>query len=117
MITPFRQPDLRDLPGRGPARRGDGALSRKPCATSPRWPGNWPPSLLGRDSGVISFGKVWRGHRLSCPSRQELGGFLLGVLPDDAAQYVTFHLEVVGCRCCQANVADLRTSGRGPSRY
>ena len=49
--------------------------------------------LARRDSGVISLGEVWRRHRLSCPSRQELGSFLLGVLPDDVAQYLTFHLE------------------------
>ena len=64
--------------------------------------------LARRDSGVISLGEVWRRHRLSCPTRQELGSFLLGVLPDDAAQYVKFHIEVVGCRYCQANVADLK---------
>jgi anti-sigma factor RsiW len=64
--------------------------------------------LARRDSGVISLGEIWRRHRLSCPTRQELGSFLLGVLADDAAQYVTFHIEVVGCRYCQANVADLK---------
>ena len=64
--------------------------------------------LARRDSGVISLGEVWRRHRLSCPTRQELGSFLLGVLPDDAAKYVTFHVDVVGCRYCQANVADLK---------
>ncbi|MGO9114494.1 MAG: hypothetical protein ACLP9L_35200 [Thermoguttaceae bacterium] len=64
--------------------------------------------LARRDSGLISLGEVWRRHRLSCPTRQELGSLLLGVLPDDAAQYVTFHIETVGCRYCQANVADLK---------
>jgi anti-sigma factor RsiW len=66
-------------------------------------------AVLGRrDSGVISLGEIWRRHRLSCPTRQELGSYLLGVLADDAAQYVKFHIEVVGCRYCQANVADLK---------
>ena len=64
--------------------------------------------LARRDSGVISLGEVWRRHRLSCPTRQELGSFLLEVLPDEVARYVTFHIEVVGCRCCQANLADLK---------
>ncbi len=64
--------------------------------------------LARRDSGVISLGEIWRRHRLSCPTRQELGSFLLGVLPDDAARYVTFHVEVIGCRYCQANVADMK---------
>jgi hypothetical protein len=63
--------------------------------------------IARRDSGVVSLGEVWRQHRLSCPARQELGSMLLGVLPDDVARYVRFHLEVVGCRYCQANMADL----------
>ena len=63
--------------------------------------------LARRDSGVCSLGEVWRRHGLSCPSREELGSFLLGVLPEPTARYVTFHVEVVGCRYCQANLADL----------
>jgi anti-sigma factor RsiW len=61
-----------------------------------------------RDSGLVSLGEVWRRHRLSCPARQELGSYLLGVLPDETARYLDFHLEVAGCRYCQANLADLR---------
>jgi anti-sigma factor RsiW len=61
-----------------------------------------------RDSGQVSLGEIWRRHRLSCPPRQELGAYLLGVLPDDAARYLAFHLEVAGCRYCQANLADLQ---------
>ena len=107
MTAPFRQPDLEAyldeaLPVEEMARiekalRDDPALARQLAAI-----------LARRDSGVISLGEVWRRHRLSCPPRQELGSFLLGVLPDDAAQYVTFHVDVVGCRYCQANLADLK---------
>jgi hypothetical protein len=61
-----------------------------------------------RDSGTVSLGEVWRRRRLSCPSRQELGSYLLGIVPEDAADYLAFHLEVVGCRCCGANLADLK---------
>jgi len=64
--------------------------------------------IARRDSGLVSLGAVWRRLRLSCPTRQELGSYLLGVLPDDAAGYVAFHLDVAGCRFCQANLADLR---------
>ena len=63
--------------------------------------------LARRDSGVRSLGEIWRRHRLSCPSRQQLGSFLLGVLPEDAARYVAFHLDMAGCRYCQANLSDL----------
>ncbi len=61
-----------------------------------------------RDAGVHSLGEIWRRHRLTCATREQLGSFLLGALPQDAADYLTFHLEVVGCRYCQANLADLR---------
>jgi hypothetical protein len=37
-----------------------------------------------------------------------LGAFVLGTLPADAIDYVQFHLEVIGCRYCQANHADLQ---------
>ncbi len=60
-----------------------------------------------RNSGVHSLGEIWRRGRLSCPSRDQLGSFLLDALPEDAADYVTFHLEMVGCRYCRANLADL----------
>jgi hypothetical protein len=62
-----------------------------------------------RDAGVHSLGEIWRRHRLSCPSREQLGSFLLGVLADDVAGYVKFHLEVAGCRTCHANFEDLKT--------
>jgi anti-sigma factor RsiW len=64
-------------------------------------------AILGRrEAGVHSVGEIWRRHRLSCPDRQQLGSYLLGVLDNDHAGFVRFHLE--GCRFCQANYADLR---------
>lgn len=60
-----------------------------------------------RDGGVHSLGEIWRRHRLSCPTRAELGSYLLGVLADEQARYIAFHLEEVGCRYCQANRSDL----------
>jgi hypothetical protein len=60
-----------------------------------------------RNAGVHSLGEIWRRGRLSCPSREQLGSFLLAALPDEVADYITFHLDVVGCRYCQANLADL----------
>jgi hypothetical protein len=62
-----------------------------------------------RDAGVHSLGEIWRRNRLTCPTREQLGSFLLGVLPDDAAGYIRFHLDTIGCRYCQANLADLRS--------
>ena len=62
-----------------------------------------------RDAGVHTLGEIWRRHRISCPSRQELGSYLLGALAEDVEQYVKFHLETIGCRVCQANLVDLQS--------
>jgi anti-sigma factor RsiW len=66
-----------------------------------------------RDAGVHSLGEIWRRARLSCPNRQQLANYLLGILPDGEAHYIRFHLTTVGCRYCQANVADLEAQARG----
>ena len=66
-------------------------------------------NILGqREAGVHGLGEIWRRNRLSCPSRQQLGGFLLGTLDEALQQYIQFHLEHIACRLCQANVDDLK---------
>lgn len=60
-----------------------------------------------RDSGVHTIGELWREHRLTCFTRDELGAFLLNTLEDERADFVRFHLETVGCPFCRANLADL----------
>jgi hypothetical protein len=62
-----------------------------------------------RDAGVHSLGEIWRRHRLSCPSRQQLGSHLLGVLSGEEAEYIRFHIETIGCRYCTASVNDLKS--------
>jgi len=61
-----------------------------------------------RDDGVHTLGEIWRRHRVSCPTREQLGSYLLGVTDTHQSEYVTFHLETIGCRYCQANLQDLR---------
>ena len=61
-----------------------------------------------RDAGLHSLGAVWRRRRLTCPTREQLGSYLLGVLSGQQAEYVDFHLETIGCRICTASVADLQ---------
>ena len=60
------------------------------------------------DAGLHTLGAIWRRSRLTCPSRQQLGGLLLDVLEADLADYLAFHIEVVECPFCQANLADLK---------
>ncbi|QDT45092.1 hypothetical protein Pan241w_52100 [Gimesia alba] len=61
-----------------------------------------------RNEGVHSVGEIWRRNRLSCPSRSQLGGYLLETLSPDYLSYVEFHLNQTGCRYCSANLEDLK---------
>jgi hypothetical protein len=61
-----------------------------------------------RDAGVHSLGEIWRRHRLSCPSRERLGSYLLGVLPREEAEYIAFHVDKIECRYCAASITDLK---------
>lgn len=61
-----------------------------------------------RDAGVHSLGEIWRRHRISCPDRETLGSYLLGVLEPGQQDFIVFHVETIGCRLCQANLDDLQ---------
>jgi hypothetical protein len=60
-----------------------------------------------RDQGGHTVGEIWRRYRLTCPDRQTLGSYLLGVLDEPLQQYIQFHLETIGCRLCDATVTEL----------
>ena len=74
------------------------------------------PALLERlttlrantNTGNHSLGAIWHSHHVSCPNREDLGNFLLGIMPPDQNAFVKTHLEINGCRQCQANVDDLQ---------
>lgn len=61
-----------------------------------------------RDQGTITVGEVWRRHHLSCPTRHELGSYLLQASDAGTSDYIRFHLQTIGCRTCQANIEDLQ---------
>ncbi|QDV22456.1 hypothetical protein [Aureliella helgolandensis] len=62
-----------------------------------------------REAGVHGLGEIWRRNRLSCPSREQLGSFLLGAIDEQLQAYIAFHVERVGCRLCAANLQDLKS--------
>jgi len=114
MASSFSQPELEAyldeaLPAEEMARiektlRGDAQLLRRLAEVVAR-----------RNAGIHSVGAIWRRHRLSCPTREQLGSFLLGALPEDVADYIQFHVELVGCRYCRANLTDLERSQSEPA--
>ena len=61
-----------------------------------------------RDAGVHTLGEIWRRHRLTCPSREQLILFLDGKLSRDESDYIQFHLEQVQCRLCTASYEDIQ---------
>ena len=61
-----------------------------------------------REAGVHGLGEIWRRNRLSCPTRQQLGSYLLGAMDESMLDYIRFHLQTVECRLCQANLDDLQ---------
>lgn len=69
--------------------------------------------VRGRETaGLHTLGAIWRRNRLSCPTRAQLGQFLLDTLDQAASDYIRFHIDTVGCRYCDANLADLKDASK-----
>ncbi len=60
-----------------------------------------------RDAGVHTLGEIWRRNHLGVPTREELGSYLLGVLPDEHRDYIDFRLKVLKCPFTRASLRDL----------
>ncbi len=67
------------------------------------------------DFQLHTLGAIWRRARLTCPTREQLGGYLLDAIDPDLASYIQFHLEVVECPFCRANLADLQAQAEPES--
>jgi RNA polymerase sigma factor (sigma-70 family) len=81
-------------------RRGRGGFETRPYETRPDDEIQDP-----NDESLLT--EVWEYHRFSCPKRNTIGAFLLKTLDEDWQRYVDFHLNVLGCRFCRANMEDL----------
>ena len=86
----------------------DMARIERALRDDPKWSEQLVAINARRDAGLHSLGEIWRRHRLSCPTREELGSYLLNVLPEEVRGFIKFHLDVSGCRTCQANFGDLK---------
>src|SRR5256886_5199987 len=72
-------------------------------------------AMLERDRGDHSLGAVWRRERLTCPTREQLGTYLLQVLDEGQQDYLDFHLHTVCCPFCLANLHDLQARQQEPA--
>lgn len=74
----------------------------------------WQDADLARDSTVA---EVWGEEGISCLKRSTLGRYLLGALDEEWSGYLDFHVQVVGCDRCQANLDDLKAEeSEAPAR-
>lgn len=64
-------------------------------------------ACLDEAQADVTVARVWRERRLTCLKRSTLGSYLLGVLEEPWLSYTQFHLDVVGCPLCLANLQDL----------
>jgi hypothetical protein len=71
-----------------------------------------PEDSARADGQLHTLGAIWHRARLTCPSRQQLGSFLLDALDPELAAYLQFHLDVVECPFCQANLDDLKAQSQ-----
>lgn len=63
--------------------------------------------LSQADAGEHSVGGVWRRERITCPTREQLGSYLLKAGDAELWQYIDFHLKTIACEWCLANLDDL----------
>ncbi|MEZ6129269.1 MAG: RNA polymerase sigma factor [Planctomycetaceae bacterium] len=68
-----------------------------------------PNSDCAAESPSDLLTSVWEDQRPTCPKRSTLGKFILGLLPADWHDFVDFHVNILACRFCEANLEELRT--------
>jgi hypothetical protein len=71
--------------------------------------------VQARERGDHSLGTIWRRERITCPSREQLGSHLLDALAPELQSYIAFHLTVIQCPACLANVTDLQQRQQEPA--
>ena len=85
------------------ALRNDAALAEKLVAIHGR-----------RDAGVHTLGEIWRRHRLTCPSREQLTLHLDQRISAEESAYIDFHLQEIRCRLCNASFEDIKIQRQEP---
>ncbi len=65
-------------------------------------------ACLDESHAEVTVARVWREQRLTCLKRSTLGSYAVDVLDEPWHSYTQFHLDVVGCPMCVANLEDLQ---------
>lgn len=65
-----------------------------------------------REAGMHTLGEVWRRNQLGVPTVEQMGNFLLGVLPEGESDYVQFRIETLKCPFTIALKTDLESRNK-----
>ncbi len=65
-----------------------------------------------REAGMHTLGEVWRRNQLGVPTVEQMGNFLLGVLPAGETDYIQFRIETLMCPFTIALKSDLESRNR-----
>ena len=61
-----------------------------------------------RDAGVHTLGEIWRRNQIGVPTAEEMGNYILDVLPTEQSDYIKFRLDVLKCPFTIALYHDLQ---------
>ena len=62
-----------------------------------------------REAGMHTLGEVWRRNQLGVPTVEQMGNFLLGVLPGGDTDYIQFRIDALKCPFTIALKSDLES--------
>lgn len=62
-----------------------------------------------REAGMHTLGEVWRRNQLGVPTVEQMGNFLLGVLPGGDTDYIQFRIDTLKCPFTIALKSDLES--------
>ena len=119
---PMRRPRARSQPVRRSHRRrhaarvsagcsGTGGVSTGREGAARLGRAAWPAGRRSPEPGrrpVAHLGGDLASHPLDLPQPSATGQLLLEALDPELASYLTFHIEVVECPFCKANLDDLK---------
>jgi len=69
-----------------------------------------------REAGMHTLGEVWRRNQLGVPTVEQMGKFLLGVLPQGESDYIRFRIENLECPFTKALHEDLQSQQKEPDQ-
>jgi RNA polymerase sigma factor (sigma-70 family) len=56
----------------------------------------------------FSLKTLWEENLFSCLKRSTLGAYVMSLLPPDLRDYIAFHVDIIACPYCQANLQDMK---------